>query len=345
MITLYTSYTCHQETLRFSQTFTCFHGILKVNYHNLPTRHALVSYRRVILSLYHTGVWLSLYHTGEWYCHCIIQECDTVAVSYKSVILSLYHTGVWLSLYHTRVWFCDWYHTGEWFCHWYYTGVWFCHCYHTGEWFRYLSYRSVILSLYHTGTWFCHCIIQVSVIVFLKSSTTLLNEVRDVGLCWSYLLPCRISTTVLCLFTCQWNGSSGIFSILFLLCTVFYGIIFSSVHKTAQSDYYLRHVCPSLRSHGTTRLPLDGYSQYFIFEDFFEILSIKFKFHYNLTRITGTSHEDQYTVLIISCLILLRMRNVSDTRCGENQNTHFVSNNFFFLRNSCRLWEKCGKIL
>jgi hypothetical protein len=27
--------------------------------------------------------------------------------------------------------------------------------------------------------------------------------------------------------------------------------------------------------------------------------------------------------------VLLGMRNVSDITCGENQNTHFMSNNFF----------------
>ena len=68
---------------------------------------------------------------------------------------------------------------------------------------------------------------------------------------------------------------------------------------------------------------------------FHEKLSRKFKFHSNLTRITGTLHEaDRYTFLIISRSVLLRMRNVSDKSCGENQNTHFVFNNFF-LRKSC----------
>ena len=43
----------------------------------------------------------------------------------------------------------------------------------------------------------------------------------------------------------------------------------------------------------------------------------------NLTRITGTFHEDRYTFLIISRSVLLRMRNVSDKICTENQNTHF----------------------
>jgi len=33
---------------------------------------------------------------------------------------------------------------------------------------------------------------------------------------------------------------------------------------------------------------------------------------------------------IISRSFLLRMRNVSDKSCTENQNTHFVFSNFFF---------------
>ena len=57
---------------------------------------------------------------------------------------------------------------------------------------------------------------------------------------------------------------------------------------------------------------------------FFENLSRKFKFIYNLTRITGTLHEDRYTFLITSRSILLRMRNVSDENFRENQNPHFM---------------------
>ena len=41
-------------------------------------------------------------------------------------------------------------------------------------------------------------------------------------------------------------------------------------------------------------------------------MSMKFKFHYNLTTIMGTLHEDQYTFVIISHSVLLRMRNVAD---------------------------------
>jgi len=42
----------------------------------------------------------------------------------------------------------------------------------------------------------------------------------------------------------------------------------------------------------------------------------------------GSLPEDQYTFMIISRSVLLRMRNVSGKSCRENQNTHFISSNF-----------------
>jgi len=36
----------------------------------------------------------------------------------------------------------------------------------------------------------------------------------------------------------------------------------------------------------------------------------------------GTLNEDQYTFLIISHSVVLRMKNVSGKSCRENQNTH-----------------------
>jgi hypothetical protein len=44
---------------------------------------------------------------------------------------------------------------------------------------------------------------------------------------------------------------------------------------------------------------------------------------------TGTLHEYLIIFTIISPSVLLRMRNVSDKSCRENQNTHFVFGNFF----------------
>jgi len=52
-----------------------------------------------------------------------------------------------------------------------------------------------------------------------------------------------------------------------------------------------------------------------------------FKFHYNLTRIAGNLHEYQCTFMVISCSVLLRMRNVPGKSCRENYNTHFMFNN------------------
>ena len=48
----------------------------------------------------------------------------------------------------------------------------------------------------------------------------------------------------------------------------------------------------------------------------------------------GTLHEDQYTFFIISLSDLLTMRNVSDKRFRETQNTHFVSCKFFPKRDN-----------
>jgi hypothetical protein len=58
-------------------------------------------------------------------------------------------------------------------------------------------------------------------------------------------------------------------------------------------------------------------------------MSRKFKFHYNLARITSTSHEDQYTFLITYRSFLRRMKNISGKSCREYQNTHFTHNGLF----------------
>jgi hypothetical protein len=67
----------------------------------------------------------------------------------------------------------------------------------------------------------------------------------------------------------------------------------------------------------------------------------KFKIHYNWTRIAGTLREDQYTFVIIYCSFLLRMRNISDKTCTEDQHTHFMFTNF--LKKMCSLWANVEK--
>jgi hypothetical protein len=46
---------------------------------------------------------------------------------------------------------------------------------------------------------------------------------------------------------------------------------------------------------------------------------------------TGTLHEDQYTFLIISHLILLQMKNVSDKIVGEIKSCILCPVSFFFF--------------
>ena len=103
------------------------------------------------------------------------------------------------------------------------------------------------------------------------------------------------------------------------------------------------HVCPSVRRNGTTRLLMDGFSGNVIFEDFSKICwenssFVKTGQEWRVLYIKTSIH-----FLIISRSFLLRMRNVSDKSCRENQNTHFVISNFFSL--IVPFVRKCGKTL
>jgi hypothetical protein len=97
---------------------------------------------------------------------------------------------------------------------------------------------------------------------------------------------------------------------LILICVTF----FRHVHKIVKSNYWLHHACLSVRppSAWNSLAPTGQIFMKFDLLVFFENLSRKVKFHYNLTRITGVWQEEQYTFLIIFCWFLLRMRNVSD---------------------------------
>jgi hypothetical protein len=87
--------------------------------------------------------------------------------------------------------------------------------------------------------------------------------------------------------------------------------------------------CLSVRPHGKTRLPPDILSWNLIFECFSK--SVK------KIQISLKSHKNNgYLAWKPMC-----MRNVSDKICRENQNTHFMFNNFF--RKSCRLWDNVEK--
>ena len=49
----------------------------------------------------------------------------------------------------------------------------------------------------------------------------------------------------------------------------------------------------------------------------------------NLTRKSGAFHENQHTFIIISRSVPIRMRNVSEKSCRENQNTFYVQKLIF----------------
>ena len=61
----------------------------------------------------------------------------------------------------------------------------------------------------------------------------------------------------------------------------------------------------------------------------FENLLRRINFDSNVMRIMCTLHEDVCTLLLVSCWIFLRMRNVADKSCRENHNIHFMFNKFF----------------
>jgi hypothetical protein len=60
-----------------------------------------------------------------------------------------------------------------------------------------------------------------------------------------------------------------------------------------------------------------------------------------MTRITSTLQEDLCTCMVISQSVFLRMRNVSDRSCRENQNTRLMFDTFF--RKLCRFCDNLEK--
>ena len=61
----------------------------------------------------------------------------------------------------------------------------------------------------------------------------------------------------------------------------------------------------------------------------FENMSKKFKFPSIMMRITGSLHEDQYTLITTLAQFFLEW-DVSDKNCKENQNKYIMFNSFFF---------------
>jgi hypothetical protein len=81
---------------------------------------------------------------------------------------------------------------------------------------------------------------------------------------------------------------------------------------------------------------MEGFSWNLIFEYFSKNCREYSNFQ---AKVTGTLHEEQCTFMIISCWILLRMRN-SQTTVVEKITTHILcSVALFFPRKPCRLWD------
>jgi hypothetical protein len=80
-------------------------------------------------------------------------------------------------------------------------------------------------------------------------------------------------------------------------------------------------MCQSVRPHVTTRLPLVGFSWNSVIE-YFSKLCRENSMFINIGQELALYVKTDVHFLIISLSVLLRMRNVSDKRCTENQNTH-----------------------
>jgi hypothetical protein len=115
--------------------------------------------------------------------------------------------------------------------------------------------------------------------------------------------------------------------------------IFRRVRKISQKATVSFVICLSVWNNSVPTGP--SFIKFYIWV-FFEKLSRKFKFHSNLTRITGTLHEDYCTFLSISRSVLLWMRNVSDKGFRGTQNTNFMFSNFF-LPKIAPFMRWCGK--
>jgi hypothetical protein len=93
-------------------------------------------------------------------------------------------------------------------------------------------------------------------------------------------------------------------------------------------------VCP----HGTTRLPLDGFSWNLIFESFSKICRKKIR-----VSLKSDKNKGYFIFLMISPSFLLRMRNVSDKRCSCG--THILCSTVFCFFENRAFYELMWKTL
>ena len=113
--------------------------------------------------------------------------------------------------------------------------------------------------------------------------------------------------------------------------------------RKASIDFVIS-VCPVLPSACNNPAPTGEIFIEFDIWGFFEIFFQKIQVSLKSDKNNGTLHGDQYTFLIISHPVPLRMRNISDKICRESRNTHFISNNFIpKVLPFMRMWERVFK--
>jgi hypothetical protein len=103
---------------------------------------------------------------------------------------------------------------------------------------------------------------------------------------------------------------------------------------------FVMPVRPSVRSHGITRLSLDGFSWNLIIMYFSKKSIQKIQVSLKYDKKNGHFAWSPIYIFIISRLFLLRMRNISNV--VEKIKTHFVFSNNFFFENPA-VYEKTWK--
>jgi hypothetical protein len=126
-----------------------------------------------------------------------------------------------------------------------------------------------------------------------------------------------------------------------------YLVIFRHVHKIAKNYYSILRVCvstrPSVHLHGTTRLPLDGFSLNLIFQYFFksvEKIQVSFKSHKNNWYFTW--RRILYTFL--PCLTQFFLEwELFQIKVAVKIIRIFYNQYLFFFFELCFLWDNVEK--
>jgi len=136
-------------------------------------------------------------------------------------------------------------------------------------------------------------------------------------------------------------GIGGGEKYIYYLCTYIIYIFFAKLREPMLVSSRVS-VGPSLRPHGKTRAPMDGFSWNLILE-YFSKKSVE-----EIQVSLKSDKNNQLTLLIISRSFLLRMRKITDKDCREYQNIHFRFNNIFENRSVSEiiwkniLWSQTG---